>query len=227
MDDDHGTTADRNLFPSDAQSHGLVEWSARKEGIPPERHALDACLYSHSSHGSEIAAMTYRRADGLFPGDGPILTRRIGNLWTYAELNRGFRREEYPKILERLAELFTGRYVTGQIPPVPGRGYAVYAGLSALRLLGRESEAVALRFGRIPEARLDDKELALADHALAEDPRKPFGKDGPTLVEMSGTTRIPSGQNLAHVFLVGPFLWPREEANDTHGDGTVIRRVLN
>ncbi|MEK6756470.1 MAG: hypothetical protein AABZ02_10005 [Bacteroidota bacterium] len=123
---------------------------------------MKADIVARHAHGTEIAARTFRRADELFPEDEAILTRRIGTLWTYAELWRVASKNEYPKILELTAGLFADRYVKRTIPPDPERGYAIYAGLASLRLVGRGNEAVALRFGRIVEANLEPGELALA-----------------------------------------------------------------
>ncbi len=92
----------------------------------------------------------------------------------------------------------------GKIPPDPERGYAVYAGLASLRLIGSGDEAVALRFGRIVEANLEPGELALADLALGADPRKPYGNDGPTVAELTGATRNPGNQHFQTLILADP-----------------------
>jgi len=218
--------AGSDRVPTEAQSRGLIEWAAGTEGSAPDRHTLDGCAYVKAGHGTEIAAKAFRRADELFPENGIILTRRIATLWTYAELWRGISNNLYPRIIDRAVDLFLARYVNGSIPPDPERGYAIYAGLTALRLTGREKEAVGVRFGRIAEAGLDGKELALVDLALGEDPRKPFGKDGPTVAELTGAVRNPSAQVYRTLILPGPILWSggaRNEAAD--GDSTTQRRI--
>lgn len=218
------TGSDR--IPTEAQSRGLIEWAAGTEGAVPDRYALDGCAYAKAGHGTEIAARLFRRADEFFPENGIILTRRIATLWTYAELWRDISKNLYPRIIDRVVDLFLERYVRGPIPPDPERGYALYAGLTALRLTGKKKEAIEVRFGRIAEARLDDREFALADLALGEDPRKPFGKDGPTVAELTGAVRNPSAQVYRTLILPGPILWSGRALNEAAaGDSTTQRRL--
>lgn len=205
----------------------MVEWSAGIERIAPARHALEACLHARTAHGAEIAVKVFRRPDELFPDDESILTRRIGTIWTYAELWRDIWKGEYPNILDREVTLFTERYAKGTIPPDPERGYAIYSGLAALRILGKGDEAVRLRFGRLSEAGLDRKEQALADLALGDDPRKPYGKDGPTLAELTGVHRNPSGQYIQTLVLPGPLSWPARYAEESAPGVPAPQRVLN
>ena len=226
LDCGDASEAGSDRVPTEAQSRGLIEWAAGTEETAPDRHALDGCAYVKAGHGTEIAAKVFRRADELFPENEIILTRRITTIWTYAELWRDISKNLYPGILDRVVNLFLERYVNGSIPPDPERGYAVYAGLTALRLTGREKEAVGVRFGRIAEAGLDGKELALVDLALGEDPRKPFGKDGPTVAELTGAVRNPSGQVYRTLILPGPILWPGRAWNEAAaGDSTTQRRL--
>jgi|GEM_PF-4355165 len=213
--------------PTDPQSRHLIEWVASTEGAHPDQHALEGCLYAKAYHGTEVGARVLLRADELFPENEFILTRRIATLWTFAELWRDVWKDQYPRILNRAATLFLERYVNGTIPPDPERGYAVYAGLSALRLIGREKEAIGLRFGRIMEAGLGERELALADLALKPDPRRPFGKDGPTVAELTGAKRNPAAQVYQTLILSGPILWPVGPWNGAETGATAPRRLLN
>ncbi len=227
LDCGDASEAGSDRVPTEAQSRGLIEWAAGTEGADPDRHALDGCAYIKAGHGTEIAAKVFRRADELFPENEIILTRRITTIWTYAELWRDISKNLYPGILDRVVNLFLERYVSGSVPPDPERGYAIYAGLTALRLTGREKEAVDVRFGRIAEAGLDGRELALADLALGEDPRRPFGKDGPTVAELTGAVRNPSGQAYRTLILPGPILWPDRAWNETAAGNSTTQRRLN
>jgi len=227
LDCGDASEAGSDRVPTEAQSRGLIEWAAGTEEAAPDRYALDGCAYAKACHGTEIAAKVFRRADELFPENGIILTRRIATVWTYAELWRDISKNLYPKILDRVVNLFLERYVGGSVPPDRERGYAVYAGLTALRLTGREKEAIDVRFGRIAEAGLDEKELALVDLALGEDPRRPFGKDGPTVAELTGAVRNPSAQVYRTLILPGPILWPGRAWNEAAAGESTTQRLIN